>query len=282
MITKPIGSFATINPSADIFIEIKNQQPKWWAFFCNDKELYINIRKENYINIYYYGGSVAKIFFKNGFKADIHQKYLGDNISRGKTKASAYKCKYLHLDLNNLNKSIITDIKNHIVSDYLRHINNENPAEKWIQGKIIINDSNYIDSEFQFNQDPSIGNLRIDLIKLTGGVLTFIELKIISDSRLRNDEKRNIKIPEIIEQMKKYNLFINKYEADIIDYYKKLVEIKKLLGLTSINNTNLDLNKTPKLIIADTYTKMTAGRDARIRDIKKLLDNHNIDYEIVK
>ena len=63
---------------------------------------------------------------------------------------------------------------------------------------MIKGNSNYIDSEFQFNQDPEIGKLRIDLIELSGGVLSFVELKGISDSRLRNDSIRNPNTPEII------------------------------------------------------------------------------------
>jgi flagellar biosynthesis chaperone FliJ len=88
-------------------------------------------------------------------------------------------------------------------------------------------------------------------------------------------------MPEIIEQMHKYQLFINRYGDEIKDYYKKLIEIKQSLGLTTVENTNLKLNKTPKLIIANTYRKMTKPREDRISDIKKLLELNNIDYEIV-
>jgi hypothetical protein len=276
------GTFASLDPEANIFKELKKQQPKWWILFRENKELYIDIRKDNYINVYYFGGSVAKIKYKNGFVAETHQKYLGDDKPRGKTKEGTDIFKYDPIDLTKLNEIKIEDIKNRIKSDYLRHINNENPAEKWIQGKMIKESSNYIDSEFQFNQDTEIGNLRIDLIELSGGVLSFVELKGISDSRLRNDVKRNSKIPEIIKQIEKYQLFINKYEADIKDYYKKLIEIKQTLGLTTIDNAKLSLNKTPKLIIADTYRKKTKRREERISDIKKLLEINNIDYKIVK
>jgi len=56
------GTFLTLNPKAEIFEElIKNPQPKWWTVLRKDKDLYIEIRKDNYINVYYYGGLVAKI-----------------------------------------------------------------------------------------------------------------------------------------------------------------------------------------------------------------------------
>ena len=276
------GTFSTLEPKAKIFEEIKILEPQWWKLLRKDNELYIEIRKDNYINIYYYGGSLAKIKYRNGFVAESHQKYLGDDRPRGKTNKGNDKFEYDPIDLSKLNSNKIADIKNHIKSDYLRHIDNENQAEKWIQGEMINENSNYIDSEFQFNQDPEIGKLRIDLIELSGSVLTFVELKRISDGRLRNDVIRNSKVPEIIEQMGKYQLFINRYENDILEYYKNLLEIKQSFGLTALDNKNLTLNKSPKLIIADTYKKMTEKREERIQDIKMLLDKNSIVYEIVK
>jgi hypothetical protein len=281
MTIKMKGTFLSINPSAEIFEKIRIQQPHWWTMLCDDQELYIEIRKDNYVNVYYFGGSVARIEYKNGFVAEAHQKYLGDDKPRGKTARGKDKFEYDPINLTTLSEIKIADIKKRIKSDYLRHIDNENPAEKWIQGKMIKESTNYIDSEFQFNQDVEIGKLRIDLIELSGGVLSFVELKGIFDSRLRNDVKRNLKVPEIIEQMGKYQLFINRYEDNIKEYYKKLIEIKQALGLTSVENNNLTLNKKPKLIIANTYSKKTKQREDRINDIKRLLDVNDIDYQIV-
>jgi hypothetical protein len=276
------GTFTSLDPQANIFKELKKHQPNWWILFCKDKELYIDIRKDNYINVYYFGGSVAKIDYKNGFVAETHQKYLGDDKPRGNTKKGTNKFEYDSIDLTQLTETQLVALKDCIWKDYLRHGNNENPAEKWIQGKMIKESSNYIDSEFQFNQDDEIGKLRIDLIELSDGVLTLVELKGIADSRLRNDKTRNLKTPEIIEQMGKYRLFIHRYEAELKDYYQRLIGIKQDLGLTSIANINFKLNINPRLIIADTYRKMTPGREARINDIRKLLESKNIHYTIEK
>ncbi len=269
-----------LNPKANLFEKIRIHQPKWWKLLCEDKELYIEIRKDNSINVYFFGGSIARIEYKNGFVAKIHQKYLGDYKPRGKTKKGNDKFEYDKIDLSKLNELKIAEIKNCIKTDYIRHINVEKPSEKWIQGKIIKKNPRYIDSEFQFNKDNVIGKLRIDLIELSDGVLTFIELKGIFDNRLRN-KAQSSSIPEIIEQMKKYRQFINTYQIDIIDYYKKLIEIKQSLGLTIIENNNFTINKTPKLIIANTYKKIDSRREKRISDIEELLKTYNIDYDII-
>lgn len=275
------GTFLSLNIEADLFKEIKIQQPQWWNLLCEDPELYVNIRKDNYINVYYYGGSVAKINYNNGFTAKTHQKYLGNDTPRGKTKNGKEKFGYDKINLTNFDKNKLEAIKEYIKCIYLRRIKNENPAEKWIQGRMITECSSYIDSEFQFNQDAEVGKLRIDLVELSKGVLSLVELKGIFDPRLRNDVNRNSKPPEIIDQMAKYQTFINKYENEIKEYYKNLIVLKRDLGLDTINSTQFELNKKPKLVIANTYTERTAGRETRIHDIKKLLEINNIDYEIV-
>ncbi len=147
---------------------------------------------------------------------------------------------------------------------------------------MVIENPNYLDSEFQFNKNSDIGKLRIDLIELTANELSFVELKGITDSRLRNDKKRNSNIPEIIEQMGKYKLFIKTYESEIREYYKNLLEIKQNLKLTTISDTEFSINLKPKLLIVDTYKKMTTKREERVYDIKKLLETNNIDYLIKK
>ena len=279
---KSKNNLLSLNPNARIFREIEIQQPNWWTLFRKDKDLYIDIRKKNSINVYYFGGSVAKIEYKKGFVAKTHQKYLGDNIPRGETKKGNDKFEYDQINLSKLTETDVEKIKGNIKKQYLRRINNERPAEKWIQGKLITESPYYIDSELQFNKDPEIGKLRIDLIELLDGVLSFVELKGIFDSRLRNDKKRNRKTPEIIEQMKKYESFINNYVTDIKEYYKKLIKIKQMLGLTTYSETKFNVNTTPKLLIANTYRKNTKQREERISNIKELLDEHSIEFRIIQ
>ena len=218
-INKAKGVFESLKPKSEIFVKLKEEQPNWWKLFCKDKELYIDIRKDNYINVYYNGGNVAKIVFEKGeFKATTHQKYLGDNKSRGKTKKGKDKFEYDNLDLSTIDKKKLNDIKANIKEIYSdQNSTTEKPAEKWLQCKLILENQNYIDSEFAYNRDTEIPNLRIDLIELKNGILSFVELKRIDDNRLLNDEKRNKKEPEIITQMNNYERFISKYNDKIIN-----------------------------------------------------------------
>jgi len=274
--------FSSINPNSKLFKELKNQTPDWWIRLINDNDLYIDIRKDNSINVYYYGGSLARIEYKwKNFQATVHQKYLGDFNPRGKTKKGNDKFEYDLINLSSFDKAEIESIKSRIKEIYTKHIENERPAEKWIQGKLILENKKYIDSEFQFNKGSKLGKLRIDLIELLSDQLSFVELKGITDSRLRNEKKRNSKAPEIIDQMEKYQSFINLYKNDIKEHYKKLIQIKQNLKILN-SSYDFELNIKPKLLIVDTYTKMTPKREERVYDIKKLLDDNNIDYQIIK
>jgi hypothetical protein len=275
------GTFQALNPNAEIFLKLKSDNPPWWNLFKNTPELYIDIRKDNYISVYYQGGSVAEITYDTNFVAKTHQKYLGDSIPRGKTKGGKDKFEYDNIDLSSLDAAKISEIKNYINIIYSQSANSEHPSEKYIQGKMITGKAKYIDSELQFNKELEIDNLRIDLVEMSNCILSFVELKVISDSRLRNDELRNSEIPEIIKQMEKYQIFIKNNCDDILNYYNKLLAIKQNLGLTKIICPNLSLNKIPKLIIANTYKKTTFGRTNRIESIEKLLTTHKIDFEII-
>jgi hypothetical protein len=265
--------FSTLNPEAEIFKEIKAKQPDWWKIMVEDDELYIDIRKDNYINVYYLGGSLARIKYKDDFVAEIHYKYLEANKPQ-----SDY---YITLNPEIINSKKIAEIKRNIEST-LRGSDNEHPSEKRIQGELIVHNSKYIDSEFQFNQDEEIGKLRMDLVELRGCTLSFVELKGISDSRLRKDKERNPENPEIIKQMGMYKEFITNYKAELEDYYKRLVSIKKELGLITISNIDFEINETPKLLIANTYKKDTTGRTMRIAAIKSLLIDNKIDFEFIE
>ena len=49
-------TFDTLKPDARIFLELNNN-PHWWNRFKEDSSLYIEVRKDNQVNVYFEGGS---------------------------------------------------------------------------------------------------------------------------------------------------------------------------------------------------------------------------------
>ncbi|MDA3892064.1 MAG: hypothetical protein PF517_10420 [Salinivirgaceae bacterium] len=272
------GTFNTLNTKANIFEQLTFQKPIWWRLFVKDPDLYINIRKDNYINAYYYGCSIAKITFGREFKAIIHKEYLTYHLIE-KLCPSITKQPYQSIALDKLGINDLRQIKNTIKDRFIEKIESEYSAEKWMQGKIIQENKEYIDSEFQFNKDKK--NLRVDLIKIKDSKLTFVELKGITDNRLLS--KDNLKnIPEIVEQMNRYSSFIKKYSTEIKNYYQKLLEVRHNIGIQEFNTANFELNMIPELLIVDTYKKETDKRKLRVDIIEQMLRNNNIQYELQK
>ena len=45
-------TFDTLKPDARIFLELNNN-PHWWIRFKEDSSLYIEVRKDNQVNVYF-------------------------------------------------------------------------------------------------------------------------------------------------------------------------------------------------------------------------------------
>ena len=150
-------------------------------------------------------------------------------------------------------------------------------CEKKVQGRLILDSKvNYIDSEFAYNRSKQ--RIRFDLIKVEDGSISFVELKLISDSRLTSKKDNEI---EIITQMNKYSEFIQDYKEDIIPYYKKLLNVKQSLGIIDDIPEIKELNFKPQLLIINNYLgKGIKVRDNRIDRIKKIISNQKFDFEI--
>ena len=50
-------NYFNLSTDAKLFEEL-GKQPTWWKTILSDKELYVNVRKDNRINVYYLGASV--------------------------------------------------------------------------------------------------------------------------------------------------------------------------------------------------------------------------------
>ena len=141
----------------------------------------------------------------------------------------------------------------------------------------------YIDSEFAHQYEEGCRHtIRIDLVRVKGNKIQFVELKRIQDNRLLHKDGSEV-TPEIITQIEEYRNFIKANKDAILAYYKELITIKRALGLptTSADIETLDIDTEPYLEIHNLYTHLNPQRETRITKIKTLLDKYNVKYEII-
>ena len=275
--------FTRLNPQHELFNKLKESNPPWWRFVKNEIQLgefYVDIRKNNSLNIYYNGASLLKVTLSRGnIKGEIHEYYLNQIGS-----------KYVRYELSRLPKEA-DDIKKRIGLRY------SDTSENGIKAKLICNpNANYIDSEFAYpeaigkkidkygKEVTAYNTTRIDLTKLENEKIVFVELKRIEDNRLLNNKYENGS-PEILSQMKAYHLFIAKYKQEITSYYKTLFKIKHKLGvlpqsMSKIENIdNYELSNQVELYI-EPYLHLNPRRVQRINAIRTILDKNHITHNL--
>lgn len=277
-------TFDILKPEAKIFQELK-KNPSWWARFKNDSSLYIEIRKDNQVNVYFEGGSVARIHYCSKHKklqVFTHHKYLNLPVP---SKSNAYiECSGIIDEPKETNSEILVCDKviERVKTCYSQKhaingiVDKEKWSEKFIQGTLITQSSDFhLDSEFAYN-DATDKN-RIDLIRCDNGVITFVELKRIADGRMlhKTDES-----PEIVDQMNRYKDFITKYSVELLAYYQKLYDVKAELGLPVPQIRPSSINPEPHLLIFDNWTKETTGRKIHRKRLIDILNREKINFSI--
>lgn len=267
-------TFNTLKKDATIFSEL-SKNPEWWKKFQNDHSLYIEIRKDNQINVYFEGGSVARIHYSPKYKKIqifTHHKYLGIPSD-----------KPMYVECSDFIENKLDFILNNVKQEYSQKhaINGVVPKEKWsehyIQANLILKSKSiHLDSEFAYKDKES--DIRIDMINVVDGAITFVELKRLDDSRMLKKTDNN---PEVIEQMTNYNEFISKHKVELLDYYQKVFDIKKDLGLPVPDSRPLYVNTTPELLIFNRWEKKHPARDRHRTRMEGILKREKIAYKII-
>lgn len=213
----------------------KENNIEWWQKILNDAELYVNIRKNNRINVYFRGASVMELSWTKGNKARarIHKAYI--SLKNGRLGSDDYFKTYQPEEI----VTRIDEIKQNIIN-YKQPNNPEGASEKTIQGLMYVK-GRYIDTEFEFVREvPNRLITRIDFTTITReGLIEFVELKRISDNRLLKKDS-NLKKEEIRTQIRDYNAFIAKHKEDIVNYYKQIQIIMQNIGVRNpLCNVNI-------------------------------------------
>ncbi len=269
-------NYFDLNINAPLFTEL-SKLPEWWKRILNDKTLYVNIRKGNRINVYYHGASVMELSINRNksIQGKIHSKYILFQETQP--------------DKNSYRKDIspetivenLSSIKNAIIANQATS-NPEGLSEKAIQGIMYI-EGKYIDTEFEYVH-PNRLITRIDLTTINDdGMIEFVELKRISDSRLLKKDM-SLKNEEIRKQIDDYNSFIKGHKDEIIQYYKQLQQILKKVGVNNplCNIAITDIKPSVSLYFAG-YADGKSNhpqRRKRIDNIKQILDEKGISSNI--
>ena len=269
-------TFDTLKPDARIFHELNNN-PHWWKQFKEDSSLYIEVRKDNQVNVYFEGGSIARIHYcsKNRkLQVFIHHKYLGIPKPADNN---------LYVEYSDKIGSCLNDVLDRVKTVYSQKgsidgvVPKENWSEKYIQGTLIVQSRQYhLDSEFAYNDGET--NNRIDLVKCSDGKVTFVELKRMSANRMLHETDAT---PEVVYQMNRYKQFIEKYSSQLLEYYQKLYDIKKILELPVPESRPVCINPIPELLIFDCWEKNTKGRDEHRRRLCEILQKEDVKFSIM-
>jgi hypothetical protein len=235
-------SFKTnLDPANKTFVELKSGKYPWWDNLKKNKNISIQVRKENTVDVYYNGGAILKDLQYNDaekFTASIHPKYIplkDESQYKALTLSSngvEFTGKIDVMEFSQLEDTKIKGVMNRVKKYF------DSESEKAIQYQFAANDQYIIDTEFQVK---NLG-LRIDLVRLDESVkkIVLIEVKTMGDSRLfaeSGDRKENIH-----DQLKKYHEFAVDYQKSILDYYVKVLQIKNDLGLTGSDIKKLTIN----------------------------------------
>ena len=269
-------NYFDLNINAPLFTELA-QLPEWWKRILNDKTLYVNIRKGNRINVYYHGASVMELSINRDktIQGKIHSKYI--LFQETQTDKNEYR--------KDISPETIVEnlpsIKNAIIANQATS-NPEGLSEKAIQGNMYVK-GKYIDTEFEYVH-PNRLITRIDLITINNvGMIEFVELKRISDSRLLKKDM-SLKNEEIRKQIDNYNSFIKGHKDEIIQYYKQLQQILKKVGVNNplCNIAITDIKPSVSLYFAGYADgkRNHPQRRKRIDNIKQILDEKGISSNI--
>lgn len=276
-----------LNEDAPLF-NILSQRPLWWEMLLDDKELYVSIRKENRVNVYYRGASIMSLSYKdNNIDAEIHNYYLGAY----KDGTNYYGNKHCSPEeiVRQLSviKAKVDSNKKYIACLPGQEKNGKNySSEKYFQSQLFLADSHFIDTEFALQLDDGT-NIRIDFVKLTDdGEIAFQELKLIDDSRLKPSGENS---SEILTQMANYDRFLKEAdllkcdngEAIIVEYYRKVLNVMSAIGVKHINAVPISVRGYVDLFIKQIYTKKTIKRDHLVQSVLNACKNLHSNVEDV-
>jgi hypothetical protein len=225
--------FKRLEPSDPLVEELAPGNYPWWDTLVKrshtDKKISIQVRG-SYLNVYSTMGNLLKVeMASRKLVCKTHYKYLIDDLA---DEYVDLRPEGDHLAVEKPSCPLVTSL---LEGEHLQRVQKNIAAhagvEKTIQSKLVWHNRNtLLDAEIAFNEDGDQEDnadrkTRIDLVNLDKrrNAVVFVELKQLSDIRLHSDE--------INEQIAKYIAFAREREGEIIDAYRNVIQVKKLLGI---------------------------------------------------
>jgi hypothetical protein len=268
--------FKRLEPDDPLVMELAPGNYPWWDTLVNrshkDSKISIQVRG-SYLNVYSTMGNLLKVeMVGKKLVCKTHYKYLIDDLAD----------EYVNL-LPNGDHLAVEKPTCHLVTSLLEgkhlqrvqnNIATHAGVEKTIQSKLVWHNRNtLLDAEIAFNEDGEKGDntgrkTRIDLVNLDkrSNAVVFVELKQLSDARLHSGE--------INEQIAKYIAFAQEREGEILEAYRNVIQVKKILGIlpetSELSLANIErVERKPILAIACSNQKYI---DDWKHDVEKKLD----------
>lgn len=277
--------FSSLNPDNKLFRQLLQRNPRWWENIIKNvrnKKLYVDIRKDNYIDVYCNGGAILhRLSYTNGFKGSIHFEYM-HLITQGKNSYIPFDFSDDTIKIDTTGLSISKDVNNFSangISKFQKRIGMffSLSSEKGIQADFVLKNSAFLDTEFQYKTDK--GAIRFDLVWVDVDLskLFVIELKTIGDPRLYfNKESQASKdYDKIDDQLNKYREFIREQSQNLLSHYEKLFIIKKKLGILPDGLQGRDslsgfaFEERPILLVADCTESWIKNNSHRLNEAIK-------------
>jgi hypothetical protein len=252
-----------LDRDSKLFKKLGKENPEWWQLLKAQKDCYLDVRKDNSVNIYYRGASVFRVWVSGGVfrfeTAYSGKSFTGENVTLA--------------DLCNIKEAIRSNPKF------------KDGSESAIKAKVVCGNPEYIDSEFAHPAVDADGKhkvIRIDLVRLRDNTIEFVELKRFGDNRLLDKESYTAPTDkvEIVTQIKGYQSFLREKHDDLIRYYLNLLEIKRSLGLFSGEiPANLILSDKVVLLVDMTDYNGSDGQLERRKKLRELIEFAEIPTE---
>jgi hypothetical protein len=266
--------FARLDPEHKLFKQLAEQPPLWWKNICNNKKLYIDVRKDNTLDVYFNGGKIINLKYTDSYQGSIHFKYIPltsraeyvpFRISNDRIEIITDELAFA--DINNFDPDAVASIQNSI-SKYF-----SSASEKGIQAQFVLaHNSSFIDTEFQYTSEDKGKRFDLIWVDINTRKLFVVELKSVKNPELNFDEQsRNSKsYKKIDSQLTSYKSFIKENKRNMEKYYQKVFHIKKKLGILPeglrIENSleGFTFEEQPILLIGDCTQAWIKDNSARL------------------